>query len=223
MREISVVDRPLRTGTTQMVADSIAYPGVSAPLSAERFVFRLLMDRALAKLTCPDAVPLLRNATDSLAEARKWTDDVRIDVHFKARCHTRDKCIRMLHGVPSPRLWSPRPSVFPQMAAKDAIYFFEPYDTRRRELYGAAIPHLASDQALEDWLTDFSSTRFERQLVDALLAHTKSPASQIWARLGDARVFHETAVIAAEIDRLAWFTGQKSMTLANAAPVWRPA
>lgn len=32
----------------------------------------------------------------------------------------------------------------------------------------------------------------------------------------------QIALIGAKIDRLAWITGQRSMTLANAAPVWRP-
>ncbi|MFU2936912.1 hypothetical protein ACM7NO_26510 [Pseudomonas aeruginosa] len=196
--------------------------GLTGPVSAEDYVFRLLMDRAISKLDRTDVDYVLRNASRALSEAGRWTDDVRIEVNTKHPVKASMQCIRMLHGVPSPRMWSARTSTFPQMAAKDALYFFEPNELKRRELLLAAIPELDSDDALAEWLVSFSSTRFEKQLVQALVAHQQSPTHQRWIGSDPSMVYRRIALIGAEIDRLAWFTGQRSMTVANAAPVWRP-
>lgn len=185
------------------------FPRLTGPLAAEDYVFRLLMHRAESKLHLTDVAYLLDSASEQLKQAGKWTDDVRIQVGLKRPFRAKN-CVRMLHGIPSPRLWAAKAPSFPVSPAKDVIYFFAPEVGKRRELLGGAIPHLTSADDLANWLRTFSSTRFEKQLVDALVGHA------------DDNTLHKFALIGAEIDRLAWFTGQRSMTLANSAPVWHP-
>lgn len=205
------------------MAISAASPsGLSGPLSAEHYVFRLLMQRATSKLDRTGVDTVLRSACFALSEAGKWTDDIRIEVNTKRPFKGSKQCVRMLHGVPSPRMWSARTTTFPQMIAKDAIYFFEPSESGRRELLLRAVPEFGSAEALADWLFSFSSTRFEKQLVASLVAHLDSPLFKRWASNSQSMAYRQIALLGAEIDRLAWFTGQRSMTLANAAPVWRP-
>ena len=192
-----------------MLTSSTRLSRVSGPVSAEDYVFQLLMRRAESKLGVTDVAHLLGAAKDELAKSASWTDDVRIPVGLK-RPFKAKHCVRMLHGIPSPRLWATKAPSFPVAAAKDVIYFFAPEAAKRRELLDAAIPSLACKDDLATWLGTFSSTRFEKQLVDALVANS------------DDKKLRWYALIGAEIDRLAWFTGQQSMTLANSVPVWRP-
>ncbi|ENG0049902.1 TPA: hypothetical protein ACRN02_005781 [Pseudomonas aeruginosa] len=196
--------------------------GLPGPVSAETYVFRLLMDRAISKLDRTEVESVLRTASRALANAGKWTDDVRITVNTKRAFQAGRQCVRMLHGVPSPRMWVGQAKNFPEMAAKDAIYFFEPIEANRRDLLLGAIPEFSGAEALADWLFSFSSTRFEKQLVQALVGHLASPLFKRWASQSESLAYRQIALLGAEIDRLAWFTGQRSMTLANAAPVWRP-
>lgn len=192
-----------------MAVSATSLSGLTGPVSAEDYVFRLLMHRAESKLHFTDVAYLLDSAKDELAKAGRWTDDVRIQVSLKLPFRAK-YCVRMLHGIPSPRLWAAKAPSFPVTPAKYVIYFFAPEAAKRRELLENAIPQLASRDDLATWLRSFSSTHFEKQLVDALVAHS------------DDKALRQFALIGAEIDRLAWFTSQRSMTLANAAPVWRP-
>lgn len=205
-----------------MAISATSRSGLSGPVSAEQYVFRLLMDRAASKLEGNDVDRVKRAARFALADAGQWTDDIRIGVHTKRPFKASKHCIRMLHGVPSPRMWAPRTTSFPEMTAKDAIYFFANSEADRRDMLGDAIPNLGSAEDLTAWLKSFSSTRFEKQLVEGLVALRDTPANLRWAVISEPMVLRQIALIGAEIDRLAWFTGQRSMTLANAAPVWRP-
>lgn len=119
-------------------------------------------------------------------------------------------------------MWSATTTTYPKMAAKDAIYFFAPVESTRRDILLQAIPVFGSSEELADWLYSFSSTRFEKHLVAALLAHLDAPHFKHWASLDPTMAYRQIALIGAELDRLAWLTGQRSMTLASAAPVWRP-
>lgn len=205
-----------------MAISATSRSGLSGPVSAEQYVFRLLMHRAASKLEGDDVDRVKRAARFALADAGQWTDDIRIGVQTKRPFKASKHCIRMLHGVPSPRMWAPQTTSFPEMAAKDAIYFFANSEADRRDMLGDAIPNLGSAEDLTAWLKSFSSTRFEKQLVEGLVALRDTPANLRWAVISEPMVLRQIALIGAEIDRLAWFTGQRSMTMANAAPVWRP-
>lgn len=182
---------------------------LKGPLAAEDYMFRLLMGRAESKLRHTDVEFLLGEASKALSEAGGWTDDVRIQVGVKKPFKAK-ACVRMLHGIPSPRLWATKAPSFPVSPAKDLIYFFAVDADKRQQLLSEAIPHLASPDEFATWLNTFSTTRFENQLISAIVEKSNS------------QPLKKLALIGAEIDRLAWFTGQKSMTLANASPVWRP-
>ncbi|MGE6565341.1 hypothetical protein ACQKF2_23785 [Pseudomonas hunanensis] len=134
---------------------------------------------------------------------------MRIQVGLK-RPFRAKSCVRKLHGIPSLRLWAAKASSFPACPAKDVIYFFAPEVTERRELLVGAIPQLTSLEDLANWLKTFCSTLFEKQPIDALVAHA------------DDNTLCKFALIRAEIDHLTWFTGQGSMTQANSAPIWHP-
>ncbi|HCL3359649.1 TPA: hypothetical protein N2A48_005924, partial [Pseudomonas aeruginosa] len=70
--------------------------GLPGPVSAEAYVFRLLMDRAISKLDRTEVEYVLRTASCALANAGKWTDDVRITVNTKRPFQAGRQCVRML-------------------------------------------------------------------------------------------------------------------------------
>ncbi|MBB4867205.1 hypothetical protein HNP46_006116 [Pseudomonas nitritireducens] len=192
-----------------MAVSAAKFPGLTQPVSAEDYVFRLLMNRAEQKLTPGVGSDYaMQQAVKELRKAGRWTDDVQIQIGLKKPLRSKGY-VRMLHGVPSPRLFPAKAPNWPMMVAKDAIYFFAHDLSRRQTLMLEAMPHLPSVDDLRHWLEHFSTTRFEKQLIEALVKE------------GDAKGYGKAAMEAAEIDRMAWFTGQKSMTLANAAPVWK--
>lgn len=179
------------------------------------------MRRAEDKLDASASQHLIADATRALREARNWKDDVTFLVHMKKR-FSGSRTVRLLHGVPSPRVRSFGYGPVAQMVAKDAIYFFVSSEHERAERLLSALPEMTDSYQLSEWLETFSSTRFEKQLIKALVEQMDDPIYRNAHELPPGFVCSRIALIAAEIDRLAWFTGQKSMTLANAAPVWRP-
>ena len=196
---------------------------IPGPLSVEKYLRHMLMIRAASKLHDNDVGRLLQSAKFALTDAGKWTDDVRVDVRLKSPFRGK-VCTRLLHGVPSPRYWPEPAKFFAAMAAKDIIYFFATDNRQRSELLDSAMPEMNTADDLVEWLTTFSTTRFEKQLVNALVEHIDAPIFlNCPQHFGPRYVLKQIALIGAEIDCLAWFTGQKSMVLANAAPVWKPA
>ncbi|MGH8435686.1 MAG: hypothetical protein ACRERX_14690 [Pseudomonas sp.] len=195
--------------------------GIAGPVSVEKYLMDLLMHRAASKLQDPDVDRLLSDAAFALSKAGKWTDDVMFQACMKKPVMGK-RHGRLLHGVPSPRFW-PKPAAhYPALVAKDIIYFFADSQFKRARLLQDAMPVLHGEDDLTAWLKSFSSTRFEKQLVKALISYMDDPLFRRPNCPGTTYICSQVALVAAEIDRLAWFTGQKSMTLANAAPVWRP-
>lgn len=171
---------------------------------------KMLIERAASKVA-NSATGLVREAQQALIDAHSWKDEVRIDVLMK-RPYTAKRCARLLHGVPSPRYWASLPRNMVQMVAKDVVYFFA------QDRLIEAVPALACEADLAHWIAHFSSTRFENQLIEALIEHAGIESS-IYSN--PSLAFRGAGLIAAEIDRHAWFTGQRSMTLANSVSVWR--
>lgn len=171
----------------------------------------MLIERAASKLAKSQS-DLVASARFALREAGSWKDEVQVDVHMN-KPYRGTRCARLLHGVPSPRYWATSFATMVRMPAKDVLYFFAPGQL------GDCIPDLHSEEDLAQWLTEFSSTRFEDQLIQALVEHARAESSRYsLPRLA----FTVAAQTGASIDRHAWFTRQRSMTLANSAPVWRP-
>lgn len=169
----------------------------------------MLIARAASKLVKSQS-DLVESARFALREAGNWKDEVRIDV-FMQKPYSGTRCARLLHGVPSPRYWATPFKAMVRMPAKDVLYFFAP------ALVNDCIPDLHSEEDLAQWLTDFSSTRFEDQLVQSLVEHARAESS----RFSLPRLAYTVAAqTGASIDRHAWFTRQRSMTLANSTPVW---
>ncbi|WP_116827045.1 MULTISPECIES: hypothetical protein [Pseudomonas syringae group] len=190
-------------------------------VSLESYVFDLLQKRAVSKLVHFNVKSELHTAARMMSAAGKWTDDLRVLVQTEKPCKTNRSYVRMVHGVPSPRMFAGRAIHHPEIPAKDLIYFFA--GRGLDSLLVDAMPDLSSRDDLATWLTSFSTTRFESQLVNALVALFDTPMYQRNAEsVGAHLMLKQIALFGAKIDRLAWMTGQHSMTLANAAPVWRP-
>lgn len=115
----------------------------------------------------------------------------------------------------APRFWASPVKNIVWMPAKDVLYFFDPNN------FTDAMPELYREDDLAHWLEGLSSIRFEDPLIQALIESTAHLQSRTphWPK---DLVRLEIARHAAKIDRHAWFTKQSSLTLANAAPVWRP-
>lgn len=177
----------------------------------------MLLERAASKVS-GTLEGLLISAQGALTKAGNWKDEVRIDV-WLSKPYSGTRCARLLHGVPSPRFWATPAKNNVLMPAKDVIYFFG--GATRAVRLKASLPDMNTEEELEQWLMSFSSTRFEDQLIHALIenAGDLSTRAPHWSK---ELVHLEIARLASEIDRHAWFTKQRSMTLANAAPVWRP-
>lgn len=171
----------------------------------------MLIERAASKLASnPDQI--VGSAQYELRKAGSWKDEVRIDVYMHKPC-VSTRCARLLHGVPSPRFWASPVKNIVRMPAKDVLYFFAPNQLKD------AVPDLVSEDDLAQWLSSFSSTRFEDQLIQALVENARADSGR-YSHPGLA--YGVAAHTGALIDKHAWFTNQRSMTLANSAPVWRP-
>lgn len=195
--------------------------GIAGPVSLEKYLMDMLMHRAASKLRDHDVDRLLSDAVYALSKAGKWTDDVMFQTCMKKPV-MGNRYGRLLHGIPSPRFW-PKPAAhYPALVAKDIIYFFADSQLKRARLLQDAMPVMHGEDDLAAWLNSFSSTQFEQQLIKALIGYMDDPTFRRPNCPGTSYICLQVALVAAEIDRLAWFTGQKSMTLANAASVWRP-
>lgn len=180
-------------------------------MTSKRQTEAMLIKRAADKLVS-GTNELVASAQYELRKAGSWKDEVRLDVFMhKAYCGTR--CARLLHGVPSPRFWASPVKNIVSMPAKDVVYFFAPSQVID------LLPDLHSESELAHWLGSFSSTRFEDQLIQALIGHARVESSMY---SHPSLAYRVAALAGAKIDEHAWFTSQKSMTLANSAPVWRP-
>ncbi len=173
---------------------------------------KLLIERAASEFRSSPA-SLVSAAKCELRTVGTWKDEVRLDVWMN-KPFIGSRVARLRHGVPSPRFWASPVKNIVWMPAKDVLYFFDPSNLTD------AIPELYREDDLAHWLEGFSSTRFEDQLIKALIESTAHVQARTphWPRVLVHRVI---ARHAAEIDRYTWFTKQSSMTLANAAPVWR--
>lgn len=171
----------------------------------------MLIERAASKLAS-NTDQIVRLAQYELRKAGSWKDEVRLDVYMH-KSYSGTRCNRLLHGVPSPRFWASPVKNIVWMPAKDILYFFAPNQLKD------SVPDLVSEDDLAQWLSNFSSTRFEDQLIQALVENARADASR-YSHAGLA--YGVAAHTGALIDRHAWFTSQRSMTLANSAPVWRP-
>ncbi len=181
----------------------------------------LCMARALKKVKTPLAT-LRRDAIDALKQAAHWGDEVRVAIRLAAT-HRAARCQRLLHGIPSPRYWYVAGQY--EMAAVDVLHFFGDHSAQRSALYQEAMPTFATLECLEAWLSHFSSRRFQRDLVDALLAQAEVYLSDPFYRSGiltPAVWLMTVAVHAAEIDRYAWAQGYRTLNLAKSAAVWSP-
>ncbi|WP_454834651.1 hypothetical protein [Pseudomonas lini] len=177
----------------------------------------MLIDRAASKFAGSPR-GLVTEAKEALTKAGSWKDEVRIDVWMN-KPYAGKRCARLLHGVPSPRYWASSVKNIVQMPAKDVVYFFGANGLF--ELLSCSVPEFHTQDHLAQWLGNFSSIRFENQLICASIEHVVhlEARSPHWSK----RLVHlEIARITVEIDKHAWFTKQRSMTVANSAPVWRP-
>lgn len=174
---------------------------------------KMLIERAASKFSGSPS-SLVSAAKRELRTAGSWKDEVRLDVWMN-KPFVGSRCARLLHGVPSPRFWASPVKNIVRMPAKDVLYFFDPHNLTE------ALPELYREDDLAHWLGGFSSIRFEDQLIEALIEHTVHVQARAPHWPIDL-VYRVIAGHAAQIDRHAWFTKQSSMTLANAAPVWRP-
>ncbi len=199
--------------------DGALTPGWLHSSAADSYMLSRLTERALGKFQYSSRDALLRSAAWELKQAGHWRDDVRIDVSLK-KGHRISRCMRLLHGVPSPRYWYE--GSLQWMAAIDIIYFFAEKSNERRDLLRECLPDLSSFEALEAWLGSFSSRRFHRKLIESLMIDAELKAASYGHRLPKNLVFGQTAIDASEIDRFAWVCGYTSINLAKATPVWTP-
>lgn len=126
--------------------------GLPGPVSAEAYVFRLLMDRAISKLDRTEVESVLRTASRALANAGKWTDDVRITVNTKRAFQAGRQCVRMLHGVPSPRMWVGQARTSHRWPRKTRSTFLSPSKRTVEICCSAPFPN---SRVLKRWLTGF--------------------------------------------------------------------
>lgn len=177
----------------------------------------MLLERAATKVS-GTVDGLLIAAQDSLTNAGSWKDEVRIDV-WLSKPYSGTRCARLLHGVPSPRFWATPAKNNVLRRAKDVIYFFG--GASRAERLKASLPvyeYLGRTGAMVDELFVNSI----RGSIDSCLIENASDLSTRAQHWSKELVHPDIAPLVSEIDRHAWFTKQRSMTLANAAPVWRP-
>lgn len=194
--------------------------------ATDKHMQSVLAQRALAKFKHPSSLKgLLLEAKYTLREAGHWRDEARIDADIKGG-NVDGRCSRLLHGIPSPRFWRAN-TYSTRMPAIDIVYFFTTNAKEREDLLLSVSPTPPDREALSQWLADFTSRTFQQDLIATLCDfvdyQTNMSMSTSHQHLHPyfAEIYRRQAmVIAAEIDRYAWYRGYRTMNLAKAASVW---
>lgn len=82
-------------------------------LSLESYVLDLIQKRAAAKLVNFYVKSELHAAAGMMSAAGKWTDDLRVLVQTEKPYKTSRSYVRMIHGIPSPRMFRRTRSALP--------------------------------------------------------------------------------------------------------------